>query len=102
MTAGPGGTSSDVRSAEGAGFEPAADIAASERFQGASDRPLRHPSWRRHPARCCAENDYRTVGTGTQHRFSSGSYFSGANRGGSTRTISSIARAARAEPCRIA
>src|SRR5690606_31885004 len=31
--------------AEGAGFEPAADIAASDRFQGGSDRPLRHPSW---------------------------------------------------------
>ena len=33
-----------VRSAEGAGFEPAADITASDRFQGGSDRPLRHPS----------------------------------------------------------
>ena len=30
--------------AEGAGFEPAADISASDRFQGGSDRPLRHPS----------------------------------------------------------
>ena len=30
--------------AEGAGFEPAADITASDRFQGGSDRPLRHPS----------------------------------------------------------
>jgi hypothetical protein len=33
-----------VSSAEGAGFEPAADISASDRFQGGSDRPLRHPS----------------------------------------------------------
>ena len=32
--------------AEGAGFEPAADISASDRFQGGSDRPLRHPSER--------------------------------------------------------
>ena len=32
--------------AEGAGFEPAADISASDRFQGGSDRPLRHPSVR--------------------------------------------------------
>ncbi len=31
-------------SAEEAGFEPAADITASDRFQGGSDRPLRHPS----------------------------------------------------------
>ena len=30
--------------AEEAGFEPAADIPASDRFQGGSDRPLRHPS----------------------------------------------------------
>ena len=98
MTAGRSGDALGRPVAEGAGFEPAADIAASERFQGASDRPLRHPSWRRHPWRCCAETDYRTVGGGARHRF----YFSGANRGGSTRTISSIARAARAEPCRIA
>ena len=33
-----------ARPAEGAGFEPAADISASDRFQGGSDRPLRHPS----------------------------------------------------------
>jgi hypothetical protein len=35
--------------AEGAGFEPAADISASDRFQGGSDRPLRHPSERTGP-----------------------------------------------------
>jgi hypothetical protein len=33
-----------ARNAEEAGFEPAADIPASDRFQGGSDRPLRHPS----------------------------------------------------------
>ena len=41
LTRSPLGGSS---SAEGAGFEPAADISASDRFQGGSDRPLRHPS----------------------------------------------------------
>src|SRR5512147_2524126 len=41
--------------AEGAGFEPAADIAASDRFQGGSDRPLRHPSWwANHDPRWCS------------------------------------------------
>src|SRR5262245_10696664 len=40
---------------DGAGFEPAADISASDRFQGGSDRPLRHPSWvgsQTRPAHC--------------------------------------------------
>ena len=39
-----GGSRVALASAEGAGFEPAADISASDRFQGGSDRPLRHPS----------------------------------------------------------
>ena len=45
----PGGahrTALSADLAEGAGFEPAADISASDRFQGGSDRPLRHPSER--------------------------------------------------------
>ena len=44
-------TGEAARTAEGAGFEPAADISASDRFQGGSDRPLRHPSVAASPRR---------------------------------------------------